>query len=129
MVIAFDAAGLTLTVEPVVRSTAVMPTAKLRLPLPVTPVHVKVKVCCAPAAMLADAGLGGPQLADAVPLGASSMFGITESAGLPLLSTVAVTVMESPGRTLEPPGPAAASPVIASATLLIWMARSCFTAG
>ena len=33
------------------------------------------------------------------------MPGITESAGLPLLATVAVTVMVSPGLTLAPIGP------------------------
>src|ERR1035441_3447759 len=74
-------------------STAVMPTAKARVPFPVTMVHVKVNVCRAPFGSEAVAGVGPEQSADAVPPGSKFRSRITESAALPLLLTVAVTVM------------------------------------
>src|SRR5882762_6903018 len=112
MAITFEVAGLMLTAAAVARSMAVMATPKVSEPLPMTPLQVNVKICCAPPPMLTAAGVGGPQSADAVPVAARLILGATESAGLPLLSTVAVTVMGSPGRTLAPAGPAAASPVM-----------------
>src|SRR5215831_1971815 len=93
-------------------------TEKESVPLPVTLVQVKTKVFCPPVGIEEEAGDAGPQSAAAVPVPVTLIPGATESAVLPLLAIVAVTVMVSPGLTVLPLGPEAASPPIVRATRL-----------
>src|SRR5437660_817061 len=97
---------------------AVSPTLNVSVPPPETLVQANVYFWDTPERMLADDGEGEPQLADAVPVAFTVMPGITLSAVLPLLAMDALTLTVSPGFTLVPDGPCAASPVMASATLL-----------